>query len=397
MTACDPAPTATSVAVLPAATPTPISTAPSVFTSTPLPTVAPTPTLTASPPPTATPTFTPTKIPTPTQTPKPTDTPTPTRTPTPTSTQTPTPTETPEPTDTPTPTPIPTYTLSGIVFFDYNGNGVQDEGEPPVEGAKVTVGDLATVSGADGSYVLENVPAGNRKVQVESPTQEPATAFRFISLSLEAFQPIEVPLRISMGGDKKQDLGLMQGYLTLPFIPGTPIIVLTYTDLKGTDYDNVVRDWQGNTAMRLVHDGREGLVYDYHCGIDYGYGGNAELCGMTVFAAAPGKIVALGPVEERGGGSVRLLHGDGRVTDYAHLGEIFVRTGQTVPRGALLGTTYCGWNEPHLHFELMGKEGEGRLQWDFWRLPIYRDPLDPSSLSYWIKDNDPQHTSQYEQ
>jgi len=97
------------------------------------------------------------------------------------------------------------------------------------------------------------------------------------------------------------------------------------------------------------------------------------------------------------GGSVRLLHVDGRKTDYAHLGEIFVEIGQTVRRGTRLGTTFCNWDEPHLHFELMGREGEGRLQWGFWRLPIYRDPLDPDSLSYWTKDNDPQYAAEYEQ
>ena len=367
LAACGSAPTATPVVVLPTATHA----------------------ATAS----ATPTLTPISVPTATSTPTPTTTFTPTASPTPTPTQTATPTETPAPTA--TPTPIPTYTISGVVFFDYNGNGIRDKGEPPIEGAKITVDDQTTVSKADGFYILEGVHAGSWKLYVESPSQEPTTAFRYISLSLQAFQPIEEPLQLSVESDIRQDLGLMQGYLTLPFTPDTPIVVLSYTDLEGTDYDNVVRDWQGNTTMRLVHDGREGLVYDYHCGIDYGYGENAELCGMKVFAAAPGKVIALGPVEERGGGSVRLLHTDGRMTDYAHLGEIFVRVGQTVPRGALLGTTYCGWNEPHLHFELMGKKGEGRLQWGFWRLPIYRDPLNPSSLSYWTKDNDPQYASQY--
>lgn len=343
--------------------------------------------------PTATPIPTPTAtqaLPTPTSTPPP-PTPTAALIPTPTNT----PTAIPSPIPTSTPTPIPTYTLSGIIFFDYNGNGIQDQGEPPIKGVPITVGSLGTTSGADGSYSLEGVPAGSQAVYVKSPTQETATAFRYISLSLEAFQPIEEPIRVTVKGDATLAIALMQGYLTLPFTSDTLITVISYTDLEGTDYDGVVRDWQGNTAMRLVHDGREGLVYDYHCGIDYGYGENAELCVMKVFAAAPGKVINLGPVEERAGGSVRLLHADGRMTDYAHLGEIFIEIGQAIPRGALLGTTYCGWNEPHLHFELMGKEGEGRLQWGFSRLPIYRDPLNPSSFSYWTKDNDPQYSTNY--
>jgi hypothetical protein len=39
---------------------------------------------------------------------------------------------------------MPTYTLSGVVFFDYNGNGIQDVKEPAVAGAKIQlVGQLA--------------------------------------------------------------------------------------------------------------------------------------------------------------------------------------------------------------------------------------------------------------
>lgn len=72
----------------------------------------------------------------------------PTATPTDTPTSTPTATPTPEPTN--TPTPIPTYALSGTVFFDYNGNGLRDEGEPPIEGAPIRVAGLSTTSGPDG-------------------------------------------------------------------------------------------------------------------------------------------------------------------------------------------------------------------------------------------------------
>jgi len=41
-----------------------------------------------------------------------------------------------------------------VVFFDYNGNGIRDEGEPPISGAKVQVGSLTAATGPDGSYTI---------------------------------------------------------------------------------------------------------------------------------------------------------------------------------------------------------------------------------------------------
>jgi hypothetical protein len=67
------------------------------------------------------------------------------------------------------------------VFFDYNGNGLRDGGEPPIEGVPIRVAGLTTTSGPDGSYSLAAVPDGNQQLYVESPTQEPATAFRYIN------------------------------------------------------------------------------------------------------------------------------------------------------------------------------------------------------------------------
>ncbi|MBC7260831.1 MAG: hypothetical protein H5T63_02360 [Chloroflexi bacterium] len=70
--------------------------------------------------------------------PPPTNTPTPTRTPTVTPTPTVTSTPTLTPTATPTATPS-TGTIAGIVWADLNGNGVREEGEPPLAGALITL------------------------------------------------------------------------------------------------------------------------------------------------------------------------------------------------------------------------------------------------------------------
>jgi hypothetical protein len=164
---------------------------------------------------------------TPAPTPTPSATPLPTATATPTSTATPParprrplrphqPCSPPAPPRRPTPTPIPTFTLSGIVFFDYNGNGIRDEGEPPIPGAKVQVGSLTATTGPDGSYTLKGVPRGKQQVRLSAP------GFRYISLSVEAFQPAERPVTVTVEGDVRRDWGLMHsssscwytGYLT---------------------------------------------------------------------------------------------------------------------------------------------------------------------------------------
>jgi len=300
----------------------------------------------------------------------------------------PLPTINPKPT---TPVPIPTKTveltsLYGRLFFDYNGNGVHDGKEPAVSNAKVQLKDdtgkviAEAVTNSSGDYKVEDVPTGSYRLHVHADEK-----FRYMCQSAEEFRTVTEDYDILLGKNSRMDVGLMEGFLTLPYKPGTPVCIISYFDLSGNSFDNVVRNWMGNTSQ----------VYDWHCGIDYGYGENTKLCGMEVYSAAPGEVIAIGPVNPPSGGSVRLLHSDGRKTDYAHLGKIFVKNGESVPRGRLLGTTYCDWDEPHLHFELMGKEGEGRLQWEFWRIDVYRDQTNPNSKSFWTVDNNPQYASQY--
>ncbi|WP_214041588.1 MSCRAMM family adhesin SdrC [Methanoculleus sp.] len=175
----------------------------------PEPTPTPAPTPTPTPVPTATPVKPPkapivsqkspvttgtVATPTVTTTASPTPTPTPTPTAVPTETPTPGPTRTAEPTATPTETatPAPTRTpdneddddeqgddsnddrndtgnsgsLSGMVWYDLNADGVFDPGEPGIPGISVrligerTMLDYA-VTGPDGSYRFPTIPTGD--------------------------------------------------------------------------------------------------------------------------------------------------------------------------------------------------------------------------------------------
>ncbi|MDP1828027.1 MAG: M23 family metallopeptidase [Archangium sp.] len=66
-----------------------------------------------------------------------------------------------------------------------------------------------------------------------------------------------------------------------------------------------------------------------------------------------------------GGNTVSLLHGDGTLTQYAHLkrGSVLVREGQTISRGSVLaqsGSTNDVPVAPHLHFEVFVSPGPER-------------------------------------
>jgi hypothetical protein len=344
LAACAPTPTPTPV-------PTPAPTSPAVVLVTPTPL-----------PPTATP------VP-------PTATPTPLL---PTATSTSTATSTPEPTDTPTPvpptptlTPMPTFTLSGIIFFDYNGNGVHDAHEPPIPGATVQVGAFVATSGEDGSYTLQGVPQGQGQVKLA------AEGFRYISLSLEAFQAIEEPVELAVGGDVQRDLGLMEGFLTLPMPCGVEYQISNFFDHdssrcpEGVDPHDAnrcpnFRDWKGG---KQTYDGEGGM--DFRISLN-----------TPVLAAAPGIVIKI-DYDDAAGNFVILDHSCGIVSRYHHLNTANISLHQRVKRGdviAFSGQTGDA-SHPHVHFEIRVNN-------------IHRDPyrylLDPNSESYWTKDNDPQ-------
>ncbi|MGQ9493537.1 MAG: DNRLRE domain-containing protein [Anaerolineae bacterium] len=99
--------------------------------------------------------------------------------PTPTPTHTATPTNTPTPTVTLTPTPVPGR-IEGVVWNDWNGNGIKDAGEPGLAGAVVRVYDAAhpdpeppirdpIVTAGDGAFSFGELPPNSYLVVVAAP------------------------------------------------------------------------------------------------------------------------------------------------------------------------------------------------------------------------------------
>lgn len=92
----------------------------------------------------------------------------------------------------------------------------------------------------------------------------------------------------------------------------------------------------------------------FHYGIDM-----AALKGTSVMAAAPGVVIE-SRYNAGYGNTIVLAHNGKYKTRYAHLDSLFVKVGQPVQRGALIGTvgntgyvrSAFGKDPSHLHFEL---------------------------------------------
>jgi murein DD-endopeptidase MepM/ murein hydrolase activator NlpD len=89
----------------------------------------------------------------------------------------------------------------------------------------------------------------------------------------------------------------------------------------------------------------------WHPGLDIGI-----LRSLTVRAAQPGRVIAVGPQTgfEGYGNVVEVALGDGYLALYAHLADWRVRAGEQVVAGQRLGSAGCtgSCTGTHLHFEL---------------------------------------------
>ena len=317
----------------------------------------------------------------------------PTQTPSPEPSHTAVPSQTPSATPTITPTLVPTYQLTGRVFFDMNGSGLQDiaysfadgelveQAEPVIEGVSICIKNAGkescTVSGSDGTYLFEGLVAGSILVNIESPTEDPETAFRYINiyngpsvipayemngvqvpeqhLSDTEIKTIDTRLVHSVPGEA-MNIALMQGFLTLPYRVGDSDTTYGY---HGFDHDGTVGrvlGYDGLTSLVRIDPNIPTTMYgegieDGHTGIDWGMP-----IGAFIVASAPGSVV------NRAGISINqdVRHGfyvGGRhetMSVFGHLSFSLVNQGQWVQRGQIVaasGISGTAW--PHLHFDLL--------------------------------------------
>jgi len=130
----------------------------------------------------------------------------------------------------------------------------------------------------------------------------------------------------------------------------------SYKKADGTKFLSSIANYEGSQLT-----GPTTLNYDGHPGYDY-----SVPTGTTVFAAADGKVIVAHNVDDKPAGKwVRILHGNGYLTQYLHLNDIDVRVGQNVSAGDSIGHSgSTGGVKPHLHFEVKKIVGQDSISVD---------------------------------
>jgi len=193
--------------------------------------------------------------------------------------------------------------------------------------------------------------------------------------------PVGDGISIKLGADN--NIGLMQGFLTLPFVSEYSISVSNYFDVDPTSCPSGsephscpnIRDWQGNTK-----------TYDQHTGIDF-----LASTGIPIIAAAPGEVLSVGYDDASGNYAIVKVN-DSLVLQYNHMSEVNVTEGEIVERGTQIGLVGSTGNSsrPHLHFELRINDQPTDTFRYIVNLSLLPDPFAGSEVSYWTTDNFPQ-------
>ena len=102
------------------------------------------------------------------------------------------------------PTPPPGTPVSGVVFYDENGNGIFDSGEDVrLPGATVNVGGRTAASTAGGAFTVANVPAGAQTARAQSlPPYFLAGTAQSVTVPQTAGAPVFVPAVLPVGTNR---------------------------------------------------------------------------------------------------------------------------------------------------------------------------------------------------
>ncbi|HYU44247.1 MAG TPA: SGNH/GDSL hydrolase family protein [Vicinamibacteria bacterium] len=112
----------------------------------------------------------------------------------------------PSPSPTAVPTPASVHPVSGVVFYDENGNGVIDDGEDVrLPHVVLTLGGRSAESDAEGSFAASAVPAGTRTVEIRPqslPPQFRAGRVPTVAIPLPEGARVPVPVVLPIGANR---------------------------------------------------------------------------------------------------------------------------------------------------------------------------------------------------
>ena len=380
-------------------------------------------------------------------------------------------TPTPEPTTTRAPEPI-----TGTIFWDANSSGLQDEtsfivpefdpadlpyffelpaskgvdvgtfvpgelatvSEPDIPSMRVCVGEVCTETDENGEFnILQMKHQNVYKLTFEDPNKgNPEKEFRYINewrgeVVIEAYEVVggKVPEQhlndtdfyelhngFGVTPDSEITVGLMQGFLTLPFFQSEvpEPFIFNYFDILGIQLFNEEYTWiDSQDGVMASYDGRYNSkfpldqvvkgeliagVVDSHSGLDY-----LLPIGTYILSGAPTSNVFFlsGPPQEP---ELRVHLGFPYSVDqnlietcYGHLSVQLVQQNQKVYREQIVGLsgdTGYPIRIRQLHFNIAVKTSEGWAYYDPYRFTVRLDPNPQnfwgSEYSFWTVDNIPQ-------
>jgi len=306
--------------------------------------------------------------------------------------------------------------LSGLVFHDFDGDGLKGEGEPPIANAILCFddpeGELCVSSGDDGAYSFDQIPGGEQQLYVQSPNLSLEKTFRYTNRFIDwlelpaemvwqnrapaqrlpetSLQRIQEPLNVSIQPGAIFDIALMQGFLTDILACGVREKMTTFQGYDLDSRSSYVRHYYEDEA-RQDGNGKAQLKGDNHYAYDWG-DLNQTIIGTPILAPANGIVTFAGEGQTWNGlcRLVQLVHPEtGDSSGYVHLDTVLVKDRQQVQRGQVLGTmgmSCTTW--PHVHFYFVPSWSPERTQYE--GVDMFRDSADPESYTYWTVDNAPQ-------
>lgn len=346
-----------------------------------------------------------------------------------------TPTATLEPTATYTLTPTATTApLGGRLFFDMNGSGLADEAsfnydadrltderqplqadllaaitayinehpelqdgdlitleEPGLSNYTVCAKDICSTTGADGSFVLPGATQ-NSYLNITDPNAgTPALEMRYINkwnkaVTVPAYEMNGVqvpeqnlndtevlPISKTVQVGKKGEIGLMQGFLTLPYsLKDANVYWLTnYVDLDTTL--GAVKNYEGNTNQwgnPLLNHNLERIT-DQHYGLDYDGPEN-----QFVLSSSQGFVFYVGENHNH----LQIMHVKSFSTGSGHFNDTLVKLNDAVYRGQIIALNGT-YDTSHAHIHI-GLYDESKI---IEGVPVAVDPymdLNSSTFTY---------------